>query len=573
MGDIRLFRADQFDSLIETLNTSFDSELGAVLVLDAPLPHKQVRALEEHPGIICLATRSGLWGGKFPNYILGYVDDVHDKAQLLWALESARRFIELRHENQQLRFRFNSEGEKLDSILRSALELSDERDPLKLCDKVLSNMRRQIRAEGASLYLADPEKGELTFVHVQNERVKVPFESFKLKIDDDSMAGACAKRMKVIHIPDVRNIPRGETFKFNDSFDKRTGYTTKSILCIPLIKSKGDLVGVVQLINSKREKTFTEEDIEIGRVMSAPIASALETALLYQDIEKLFEGFIKASVVAIESRDPATSGHSERVADYTVNLARCVSDSTHKDFSEYRFSDQGIKELRYASLLHDFGKIGVPEKVLQKQKKLYPEELEAIIARARMVKLAHPERREEIDEFLKHVLHLNEPTVVAKNAGDELNKYLDQNYSILGEDLKLLSDDEHKRLSLSKGSLTAEDRTEIESHVSHTFKFLEQIPWTRELKNVAHIAHAHHEKLDGTGYPRKLKAPEIPIQSQIMAIADIYDALTSPDRPYKKSVPVERAFAILQEDASKNKINAELVKLFIEQKAHVIQPK
>jgi len=569
MGEIRLFRADEMEDLVETLNTEFHNDFGCVLLIESPLSEKQTSVLGQHPGVICLATGFA-WRGRFPSYVLGYVENAGDKNQLLWTLESARRFLDLRHENQQLRFRYQVEGEKLDSILSSALELSEERDPVKLCDKILSNLRRQVRAEGASLYIADLEKNELKFTHVQNERVKVPFQSFTLPIDENSMAGACASRRKSIHVPDVRAIPKSESFKFNDSFDKKVGYTTRSILCIPLLKSKGDLVGVVQLINSKRESTFTEEDIEIGKVLAAPIASSLETALLYKDIENLFEGFVKASVTAIESRDPTTSGHSERVADYSVNLAKVITLSTAKEFAPIHFNEQSLKELRYASLLHDFGKIGVPEAILQKEKKLYPDELESILGRAKLIKLGHPSIAKEIDQFIELVLRFNEPTVTSKDPGSELKKFMDLHYEVLGEDIHLLKQDEMNKLALSKGSLTVDDRRMIESHVEHTYKFLQQIPWTRELKRVAPIAHSHHEKLDGTGYPQGLKGNEIPVESQIMAIADIYDALTAPDRPYKKSVAAAKALEILMEDAVKGKLNRELVRLFIDQKAYLI---
>jgi len=569
MGEIRLFRADEMEDLVETLNTEFHNDFGCVLLIESPLSEKQTSVLGQHPGVICLATGFA-WRGRFPSYVLGYVENAGDKNQLLWTLESARRFLDLRHENQQLRFRYQVEGEKLDSILSSALELSEERDPVKLCDKILSNLRRQVRAEGASLYIADLEKNELKFTHVQNERVKVPFQSFTLPIDENSMAGACASRRKSIHVPDVRAIPKSESFKFNDSFDKKVGYTTRSILCIPLLKSKGDLVGVVQLINSKRESTFTEEDIEIGKVLAAPIASSLETALLYKDIENLFEGFVKASVTAIESRDPTTSGHSERVADYSVNLAKVITLSTAKEFAPIHFNEQSLKELRYASLLHDFGKIGVPEAILQKEKKLYPDELESILGRAKLIKLGHPSIAKEIDQFIELVLRFNEPTVTSKDPGSELKKFMDLHYEVLGEDIHLLKQDEMNKLALSKGSLTVDDRRMIESHVEHTYKFLQQIPWTPELKRVAPIAHSHHEKLDGTGYPQGLKGNEIPVESQIMAIADIYDALTAPDRPYKKSVAAAKALEILMEDAVKGKLNRELVRLFIDQKAYLI---
>lgn len=485
------------------------------------------------------------------------------------AAKSDKNLEELRAENEQLRETMRFETEKLQHLLTASLELSLERDGSKLCEKILSIMRSLSQAEGASLYIAD-EKNELHFSHVQNEKINAEYRHFALEIDESSMAGACAFRKKIIHVPDVLKIPIEETFKFNQRFDEKSSYKTRSVLCFPLLKSTGELVGVIQLVNSKRESGFTDQDIEIGKALSVHIAVSLETALLYESIENLFEGFIKASVTAIESRDPTTSGHSERVAKYTIHLAREVSLSQQPAFREITFDDSQLRQLRYASLLHDFGKIGVPESVLLKQKKLFPTELREIELRVKLLKIAHPQSASELEQLWQTILKTNEPTVVIEKAAHDLAEYVNKTLPVLGENIPLLKEEEWMKLSIPKGSLSPEDRSQIESHVTHTYRFLSQIPWTRGLKSIPDIARYHHEKLDGSGYPHKLKQSDIPFESQIMAITDIFDALTAPDRPYKKSLSAEKAISILFDDAHHGKVNKELVQLFSEQHVHLI---
>jgi HD-GYP domain-containing protein (c-di-GMP phosphodiesterase class II) len=350
-------------------------------------------------------------------------------------------------------------------------------------------------------------------------------------------------------------------------------YRTRSVACFPLLKTTHELVGVIQIVNSKHGADFSQEELDIARALSGPIAVALETAVLYQDIEDLFDGFIKASVTAIESRDPTTSGHSERVARLTVGLAEEVSTSEQKAFRNISFNDLQIKEIRYASLLHDFGKIGVPEHVLLKEKKLYPMEYMEIFRRYSVLKLAHPDRAAELEEIWHTIVSLNEPSIKFVETKDSLAKYIGSTMRVFDEDVPLLTETEYESLSIGKGSLTDEDRLLIESHVTHTYNFLKQIPWTRYLKRIPEISYAHHEKLDGTGYPRSLEKKDIPIESQIMAVADIFDALTAQDRPYKKAMPTAKAIEILFEDAKKGKITRDLVEIFAEKKVYLLTQK
>jgi hypothetical protein len=265
-------------------------------------------------------------------------------------------------------------------------------------------------------------------------------------------------------------------------------------------------------------------------------------------------------------------------------------------FRDVTFTREQMRELRYAGLLHDFGKVGVREQVLVKQKKLYAHDLtivrhrfHALLQQADLefereraeYLLAHGareydaallrldtvrrERRDQLARWLDAVVRANEPTILPEGSFQELEQIQQQTYvDFDGIERPLLSDDELRFLMLRKGNLDERERREIESHVTHTYRFLEQIPWTRELRGIPQIAFGHHEKLDGTGYPRGVKELEIPVQTRMMTIADIYDALTATDRPYKRAVSPERAIDILQMEAKGGQIDPHLLRTFVE---------
>jgi response regulator RpfG family c-di-GMP phosphodiesterase len=302
---------------------------------------------------------------------------------------------------------------------------------------------------------------------------------------------------------------------------------------------------------------------------------------------------VKASVEAIESRDPTTSGHSRRVADLTVELAKVVDLEGAGPYRDAKFSVEDLRELEYASLLHDFGKIGVREKVLVKAKKLYDERLslirsrfdfvarslEAEILRRKVTLLERGAPRSEIDA-LDHefevrraeldvnwhaILSANEPTVLAAGDFAKVEQLAKETYEDLrGDPHFLLEAEEAVALSVKRGSLTPKEYEEISSHVVHTYRFLSQIPWGKALRRVPEIAGAHHERLNGTGYPNRLAANDIPIGSKMMSISDIFDALTASDRPYKRAVPAEKAIEILGFGVNDQHLDPELVRIFRE---------
>jgi response regulator RpfG family c-di-GMP phosphodiesterase len=314
---------------------------------------------------------------------------------------------------------------------------------------------------------------------------------------------------------------------------------------------------------------------------------------LYEEIRSIFEGFVRASVDAIEARDPTTSGHSRRVADFTVGLAVAVERADQGPYKEVLWKREDIREIEYASLLHDFGKIGVREHVLVKAKKLYPHELGMIRQRFDFVlrsleadflsrKLRalgrgagpdeleeldreHQQKRSELEEAWATIEHANEPTVLAAGEFKKIEELGRQTYARLdGTPSTLLTAEEVKSLSVMRGSLTPEEFDEIRSHVSHTYRFLNTIPWGKTFSRVAVIAGAHHERLNGTGYPHRLRAEEIPLQSKMMTISDIFDALTASDRPYKRAVPVDKALDILGFEVKDGHVDGELVRIFRE---------
>jgi len=373
----------------------------------------------------------------------------------------------------------------------------------------------------------------------------------------------------------------------------------RSMMCAPLLVDN-EVMGLIQIDTHRETHSFCEEDLQILTGIGAQVAIALKNFVLYEDIGHLFESFVTASVHAIEARDPTTAGHSFRVAEYSQHLATVVDQSGQKILRDINFSRDQMRELRYAALLHDFGKVGVREHVLIKARKLYHSEMDVLEERFRYAyaSLERQAYRELIDQhgelspeefklrraamdkhlsreaaqlqrFMAMIQHANEPSVLDGEVTDDLRAVADFIFpGNDGEHVQLLTAPELDALTLARGSLTPEERLEIQSHVSHTFAFLSHIPWTASLSAVADIAHAHHEKLDGTGYPQGLVGDEIPVQSRIMAVADIFDALTAGDRPYKCSLGVDQALDILHHEASTGKIDPILVDVFIDSQGY-----
>ena len=617
--DLELRKVDSLPAA-ETL----DPERPTVIVLD----HALLRGVGED-AIARLSKRAALVGmgdqgesmaddGLFQDYLIGFVPSDARPSVILATLRGAFNHGVSIVAEQKARLEEEERRRELGELTRVGVALSTERELPVLLEMILSQARRITASDAGSIYLAERNEAgavkSLRFRFAQNHTLpNLPLREFSIPIDHSSLAGYVASTAEPLVIADVYQLPHNVPYQQNRSFDERFNYRTKSVLVIPMITHKDEVIGVLQLINRKRqpdvkltspaitEQTVVPYDarsVELVGALASQAAVGIENSRLYEDIERLFEGFVTAAVTAIESRDPTTSGHSERVATLTVGLAEAVDRGGEGPYRDLRFSREELRELRYAGLLHDFGKVGVREQVLVKQKKLYPADLELIQHRFAYLMqaadldfereraeylLSHGtsgfgeacsrmnadrvEKRKRLHHFLDTVTKANEPTVLAEGSFEELSSLSHEMYTDFdGIQRQLLGDEELRFLMVRRGNLDERERKEIESHVTHTYKFLEQIPWTRELKNIPKIAFGHHEKLNGRGYPRAIAADDIPVQTRMMTISDIYDALTASDRPYKRAVPTERALDILHAEAKEGMLDGELLKTFVEAK-------
>ncbi len=555
-----------------------------------------------------------------------FIEYPYHPAHLARKLRSTYRFLADLQAAQGLRSELVRQVVDFKEFNRVALALSAERDVNRLLELIVTKCREVTTADAGSLYLVEekelpPGQWEtdsertLRFVVAQNDSKSLDLKSARLPLNLASIAGYVALTRTPLNLPDVYRLPANVEYSHSVRMDQALGYRTVSMLVIPMVDHTDEVIGVIQMINKKRSPRIRLDTPEAGEAEAQPFgirdqemvtslsslaAVALNKALLLSRIERLLEGIVRASVTAIEQRDPATAGHSDRVAGLTLGLARVVDRRSDGEYADVHFTREELKEIEYAAILHDIGKVGVREHVLVKAKKLFDPQLRVIGARfdfirrtlqyeysrriidlvtrlgpeaARpQVKLLEEElerRLYEVGQELEMIQRLNEPTVLKEEVAAQIRALGDRRYSYFDGSLRpYLTDLELRNLAIPQGSLNAEERQEIESHVTHSFRFLMQIPWTKELRRVPLIAYSHHERLDGSGYPRGVRDVDVPIQARMMTIADVFDALAASDRPYKRAVQPERALDILRSEAGAGRIDRPLLDLFIEAKVY-----
>ena len=595
-----------------------------VFLLDAEsrsaFPVDVMRAFVDAGGAIVALGRDGEpdLPGEMPSELLsGFVRPPVGPRQLLVAVRAGYREAAARMETARARSEAANRSREIGELTRIGVALGTERDLKTLLELILTQARRITTSDAGSLYLVetgDQGQKRLRFRITQTySKPDAPFVEFTIPVDRSSLAGYTAVTGEPLVIDDAYFLPPDVEYSINRSFDERHGYRTKSMLVLPMKDHKEEVIGVLQLINRKRHAEavlaapadvehqvvpYSRRTVELVTALAGQAAVAIENSRLYEEIERLFEGFVKAAVHAIEQRDPTTFGHSGRVANMTVGLASVVDRAEDGAYRAVTFTREQIKEIRYAGLLHDFGKVGVREEVLIKAKKLYPLQLDLIRQRHHFVKRTaerefwrkraefleshdrkdyapflraleqeHARDMAALDGFLDAVLSANEPTVLPASHFEALLQVARRTYEDpTGRPHPYLTEEEMRYLTIPKGSLDETERLEIESHVTHTYRFLQQIPWTRELQDIPMIAYGHHEKLDGKGYPRRVTGEAIPIQTRMMTISDIYDALSAADRPYKAAVAPARALDIMADEVRAGQLDQELFRLFVDGK-------
>ncbi len=565
--------------------------------------------------VICLLDGEKAPLAKLDQHVFAVIPRKSPRIVLERTVASACETLRSLEERRRTRHELHDAVTELETLNKIGVALSTERNTDALLELILTKSREITSCDAGSLYLVEEEPAtgkHLVFRLTQSDSHSVPFRQFTLPIDTRSVAGYAAATGQILNIKDTYLI-RNRPFRPNRDFDQKFGYRTKSMLVVPMKNQKDEAIGVLQLINAKKHRNakltsrqvvqeevvpFSQRGQELAASLASQAAVALENNLLYKQIQTMFEGFVSASVTAIEARDPTTFGHSGRVAKLTDGLAKAVDRTDSGPFKDIHFTREELQELYYASVLHDFGKVGVREEVLTKEKKLKGSQLELIKKRFLYIKKAleveayrrkldyllrngnqnyqdlfgqidgdQSERFQKLDEFLREIMQANEPTVLPEKTSEKLLEIAGWTFEDpAGPKEQLLSTDELKLLSIRKGSLDEDEWIQMQSHVIHSFRFLNQIPWTKELKRIPEIARYHHEKLNGSGYPYHIKSDEIPFQTKMMTISDIFDALTARDRPYKKAVPIERALTIIGDEVKSQLLDPVLFQMFLDAK-------
>jgi len=491
--------------------------------------------------------------------------------------------------------------EKLNAI---GIALSSATDLNGLLELIVTEARHFTHADGGSLYILEGDRLNFTVAQTesleQRDGKRRRFESFYLPLSPESIAGHVALTGEVLNVDDVYEIPPEMGFRVNKQFDINNNYRSKSMLVVPMRDHSQEIIGVLQLINSMNEDgevvPFDTEYESLILSLASQAAVAIRNVKLIDEIRNLFKSLVRYSAKAIDARSPHTAGHSGRVAKYSVLLAQAVNDEQSGPLKDVYFSPQQIEELRVSAWLHDIGKIGVRESVLEKIHKLNKDQIKVIEERFALIKSTIKNRylEEQLRLMVKHngpvdstelktrmqaelaavdcdlrfINKINSPGRLNSADQERLKGIRAKTYLSDGVERPFLTEFEMENLSVVKGNLTDPEYREMQSHVEQTIAILNKIEFTKDLENVPVYAAAHHEYLDGSGYPRGLKGNAIPIQSRIMCIADIFDAINAPDRPYRSGSSVEQTVNILKKEVAAGKLDPDLVDVFIRERIY-----
>jgi len=506
---------------------------------------------------------------------------------------------------------------KLEYLNAIGIALSQERDIDKLLETILIAAKNLTHADGGTLYrLVD---GKLQFEIVRTDSLSiamggtsgnpVPFYPIPLHNKDGEpnttmIAAYAALTHKTVNVADAYT-EEGFDFSGTRNFDKRTGYRSTSFLTVPMKNHEGDIIGVLQLLNAKdpasgRVTTFGEEDQRLAESLASQAAIALTNRLLIQQLEVLFESLIELINTAIDDKSPYTGGHCKRVPVLTMMLAEAAHNATAGPLGEFRMSEKDRYELKIAGLLHDCGKITTPVHVVDKATKLQTiydrienvatrfevlkreAEIDMLRAKAKALE-AHDKQsvRRAEEDYAARIRQYDDDREFLRrtNIGSERMRPEDQarvsqiaRYPLRnekGEVDRFLSKNEEDNLNIAYGTLTGAERQVINHHIVATIKMLEALPWPRHLLNVPEYAGGHHERMDGKGYPKGLTREQMSVQARVMGIADIFEALTAKDRPYKPGKTLSESLGILGRMKAGGHVDPDLFDIFVRDKVYL----
>jgi len=509
---------------------------------------------------------------------------------------------------------------RLDHLNRIGAALSKETDLTKLLEAILLAAKEITNADGGTLYRMAAEDRALKFEIMRNDTlgiamggtsgVSIPFYPVNLYDKDGqpilSMVAAYAYHHdRSVNIADAYT-EEGFDFSGTKNFDKKTGYRSKSFLTVPMKNHENEVIGVLQLLNAKDRHTgevvaFSSEDQQLAESLASQAAIALTNRLLISHLENLFESFINLINAAIDDKSPYTGGHCERVPVLTMLLADAVNGAKVGPLRDFRMTDKDRYELKIAGLLHDCGKVTTPVHVVDKSTKLetifdrvhlvdtrfevVKRDAEIAALRAQVEALARgdtaaaaqalaglPERLRETEEDRSFLRRANVGGEAMKDADVARVQAIAKKYpwrDVDGRAVDFLTADELANLTIRRGTLTPEERQIINHHIDVTIEMLEALPWPKHLKNVPEYAGGHHERMDGKGYPRGLTREQMSVQARCMGIADIFEALTAKDRPYKPGKTLSESLAILGRFKLEGHVDPDLFDIFMWDKVYL----
>jgi HD-GYP domain-containing protein (c-di-GMP phosphodiesterase class II) len=509
-------------------------------------------------------------------------------------------------------------GQRLEQLNAIGASLSAERDINRLLESILVAAKTITRADGGTLYRVAEDR-TLRFEIVRTTSLQyylggttgtpVPFYPIHLMGKDGNpnhsmVAAYAALTGKTVNIPDAYTA-EGFDFSGTRNFDKKTGYRSKSFLTVPMKNHDNEIIGVLQLINAQDPRNgdivaFSASDQRLAESLASQAAIALTNRMLIIQLEELFESFINLMNTAIDEKSPYTGGHCQRVPQLTMMLAEAVNEMAEGPLAAFTMSDKDRYELKIAGLLHDCGKVTTPVHVVDKATKLeaiydrihlvdtrfevLKRDAEIELLREKALLVAHDAKRAEHDaadaRHRERLRRLDDDRAFLRacNIGGEAMREADiervkaiARYSwtdITGHEAHFLSEDELKNLTIRAGTLTTDERQVINHHIVATIKMLEALPWPRHLKNVPEYAGGHHERMDGKGYPKGLKRDQMSVQARVMGIADIFEALTAKDRPYKKGKTLSESLEILGKFRLNGHIDPDLFDVFVRRKVY-----